>query len=343
MKAARVEDGVLTIRDHPMPVPGEGDALIRITAAGVCHSDLHLARGEWMSLPPIVNLGHEAIGIVEALGPGADRFVQVGDRVILGLGGSGGGYWCGACRFCLSGQPRHCAESKGIIGTFAEYFCVWARSLVTIPASLGDHEAPLACGGLTAYGAVKKLLDHRVLPGRPVAIVGAAGGLGHYAVQLAKTFGYQVIGVDVGAERLDFVKSLGADLSVDAADPTAASRSCSASSAGSTRAWSSRRRWPASASASICSAGTRLFVAVGIPAASEGNFVVQPVPALHEGPDDHLLGRRHRAGHARAHRPRRSRARQKPCLAGRRDVRARRHLRRARRRPLPRPRRPHRS
>ena len=75
-------------------------------------------------LPPIVNLGHEAIGIVEALGPGADRFVQVGDRVILGLGGSGGGYWCGACRFCLSGQPRHCSESKGIIGTFAEYFCV---------------------------------------------------------------------------------------------------------------------------------------------------------------------------------------------------------------------------
>ena len=108
-------------------------------------------------------------------GPGADRFVQVGDRVILGLGGSGGGYWCGACRFCLSGQPRHCAESKGIIGTFAEYFPVWARSLVKIPDSLGDHEAPLACGGLTAYGAVKKLLDHRVLPGRPVAIVGAAG------------------------------------------------------------------------------------------------------------------------------------------------------------------------
>ncbi len=258
MKAARVEDGVLTIRDVPIPEPGDGDALIRISAAGVCHSDLHLARGEWMNLPPIVNIGHEAIGIVEALGPGADRFVQVGDRVILGLGGTGGGYWCGACRFCLAGLPRHCAESKGIIGTFAEYFPVYARSLVKVPDGLGDREAPLACGGLTAYGAVKKLLDHHVLPGRPVAIVGAAGGLGHYAVQLAKAFGYQVVGVDIGQERLDFVKSLGADLVLDAAD---------ALGRRGTRAARIRRgrREPgllredgrASSSASICSGGTR--------------------------------------------------------------------------------------
>ena len=75
---------------------------------------------------------------------------------------------------------------------------MWARSLVKIPDSLGDNEAPLACGGLTAYGAVKKLLDHHVLPGRPVAIIGAAGGLGHYAVQIATAFGYQVVGVDIG-------------------------------------------------------------------------------------------------------------------------------------------------
>jgi propanol-preferring alcohol dehydrogenase len=275
MKAARVEDGVLHIRDLPMPVPAEGDALIRITAAGVCHSDLHLARGEWMGLPPLMSLGHEAIGIVEALGPGADRFVQVGDRVILGLGGSGGGYWCGACKFCLQGQPRHCKESKGIIGTFAEYFCVWARSLVTIPDSLGDHEAPLACGGLTAYGAVKKLLDHRVLPGRPVAVIGAAGGLGHYAVQLTKVFGYQVIGIDVGPERLDFVKSLGADMTVDAADPVAVER-----------VRSELGGVDASLVFSAKMAGFRLgfdllgprglFVAVGLPATSEGNLEFNP-------------------------------------------------------------------
>jgi propanol-preferring alcohol dehydrogenase len=187
--------------------------------SGVCHSDLHIARGDWAGVPRTGNIGHEAIGIVEALGPGAERYASVGDRVILGLGGSGGGYWCGACEYCLSGNPRHCAQGKGIIGTFAEYFCVWARSLVTLPDSVGDHEAPLACGGLTAYGAVKKLGKHHVLPGRPMAVIGAAGGLGHYAVQLAKAFGYRVVGVDVGEDRLDFVRSLGAELAVDASRP----------------------------------------------------------------------------------------------------------------------------
>ncbi|HEX4019037.1 MAG TPA: zinc-binding dehydrogenase [Frankiaceae bacterium] len=275
MKAARVEDGVLQIRDLPMPVPGEGDALIRITAAGVCHSDLHLARQEWAGLSANMNLGHEAIGIVEALGPGADRFVKVGDRVILGLGGSGGGYWCGACRYCLSGQPRHCRESKGIIGTFAEYFCVWARSLVTIPDSLGDNEAPLACGGLTAYGAVKKLLDHRVLPGRPVAVLGAAGGLGHYAVQLTKAFGYQVIGVDVGAERLDFVTSLGADLTLDATDPAAVDRL--KSEIGGVDASLVFSAKMAGFRLGFDLLGPRgLFVGVGLPAASEGNLEFNP-------------------------------------------------------------------
>jgi propanol-preferring alcohol dehydrogenase len=216
VKAARLEDGTLQIKDLPVPEPGDEEALIRISASGVCHSDLHIARGDWYGVPGTGVIGHEAIGIVEQLGPGAEQYASVGDRVILGLGGAGGGYWCGACRYCLSGQPRLCSESKPIIGTFAEYFTVWARSLVKIPDSLGDNEAPLACGGLTAYGAVKKLLDHHVLPGRPVAIIGAAGGLGHYAVQIASAFGYQVVGVDIGAERLDFVKSLGADLAVGA-------------------------------------------------------------------------------------------------------------------------------
>jgi len=218
MKAARLEDGALHIRDVPMPEPGFEEALIHITASGICHSDLHIARGDWYGLPGNGVLGHEAIGVVEALGLGADAYVSVGDRVILGLGGAGGGYWCGACRECLGGRPRLCAQSKPIMGTFAEFFTVYAKSLVAIPDSLGDGEAPLACGGLTAYGAVKKLLDHHVLPGRPIAVVGAAGGLGHYAVQIAKSFGYQVVGVDVGSERLDFVKSLGADFTLDASE-----------------------------------------------------------------------------------------------------------------------------
>jgi propanol-preferring alcohol dehydrogenase len=272
MKAARLEDGALHIRDVPVPVPGDEEALIRISASGVCHSDLHLARGDWQGVPRSGTIGHEAIGVVEALGPGAERFVHEGDRVILGLGGSGG-YWCGACEYCIRGLPRHCKETKGIIGTFAEQFSVWAPSLVRIPDSIGDREAPLACGGLTAYGAVKKLLAHHVLPGRPVAVIGAAGGLGHYAVQIALAFGYEVIGVDVGPERLEFVRSLGVHLAVDAGEAADvvtrevggvdASLVFSAKMAGFRLGLQLLRR-----------AG--LFVAVGLPATSEGNLELNP-------------------------------------------------------------------
>lgn len=217
MLAARIEDGELQVKDVAMPEVAVEDALVRVTASGVCHSDLHLARGDWAGIRP-PNLGHEAIGVVEALGPGGDRYAKVGDRVILGLGGSGGGYWCGACEYCLRGQPRHCAQTKGILGTFAEYISVWAKSLVKLPDGIDDQEAPLACGGLTAYGAIKKLVKHQVLPGRPIAVVGAAGGLGHYAVQLAASFGYRVVAIDVGEDRLQFARSLGSELAVDASE-----------------------------------------------------------------------------------------------------------------------------
>jgi alcohol dehydrogenase, propanol-preferring len=273
MKAVRLEDGELHIRELPMPVPGPEEALIRITSAGVCHSDLHLARGDWFGVPRSGSIGHEAIGIVEALGPGGERFASVGDRVILGLGGTGGGYWCGACEYCLGGQPRHCAQSKGILGVFAEYFTVYARSLVVLPDSLGDHEAPLACGGLTAYGAVKKLLKHQVLPGRAVAVIGAAGGLGHYAVQLATAFGYKVVGIDLGEDRLEFVRSLGAHMALDASEAQSviqqelggvdASLVFSARMAGFDLGLKVLRRGG-------------LFVGVGLPASSEGNLQLNP-------------------------------------------------------------------
>lgn len=221
MKAARLAQGSVEIQDLPTPTPRPDEAFVRMRSAGVCHSDLHIARGDWAGLPNSMPLGHEGIGIVEALGPGAERYVSVGDRVILGLGGTGGGFWCGACEYCLRGDPRHCAQARGIMGTFSQEFCVYAKSLVKLPDHIGDEEAALACGGLTAYGAVKKLLKHHILPGRRIAVIGAAGGLGHYAVQIASAFGYKVVGVDVGEERLAFVSSLGAH-TVLAADEAAA-------------------------------------------------------------------------------------------------------------------------
>lgn len=281
MKTALLEEGVLAIRDLPTPEPGHEQARIRIRSAGVCHSDLHIVRGDWAFVPRSGVVGHEAIGVVEALGPGAERFVSVGDRVILGLGGTGGGYWCGACEYCLSGSPRHCAQTQGIMGTFAEEFCVWAKSLVVLPDAVGGEEAPLACGGLTAYGAVKKLLKHGVLPGRKVAVVGAAGGLGHYAVQLASAFGYDVIGIDLGEERLRFIESLGAHRALDANDAQTvieqeyggvdASLVFSARIAGFELGLRCLRRGG-------------LFVAVGLPATSEGNLQINPFEFFFKDP-----------------------------------------------------------
>ncbi len=220
MKAAILEKGKLEIKDIPKPIPGYEEVLVKINTAGVCHSDVHLVKGDWPRFvrPFPVPLGHEGIGIVEELGIGAEKFVKQGDRVILGLGGAGGGYWCGACEYCLSGRPRLCKETKGIIGTYAEFISLWAKSLVKLPEEVSDQDVPLACGGLTAYSAIKKLIKFEVLPGKPVAIIGAAGGLGHYAVQVAKAFGYKVVGVDVGQEKLDFIKKLGADYAVDAGE-----------------------------------------------------------------------------------------------------------------------------
>ena len=274
MQAARLEEGRLEIQDLPTPVPGDEEALIRISAAGVCHSDLHIVRGDWVGVPTSGVLGHEAIGIVIALGPGAERYSAVGDRVILGLGGTGGGYWCGACEYCLRGEPRHCAQTQGIMGTFAEQFCVWAKSLVKLPDNIGDEEAPLACGGLTAYGAIKKLSKHHIQPGRWVAIIGAAGGLGHYAVQIAKALGYSVVGVDIGADRLKFVESLGAHIAVDADDAVEAVQREFDRGVDAAIVFSARMAGFDLGLKLLRPGG--LFVAVGLPATSEGNLELNP-------------------------------------------------------------------
>jgi len=219
MRAAIVEKiGNVVIKDIPKPSPGYEEALVKISSAGVCHSDLHLANGDWPVAKPPFPLGHEAIGIIEELGPGAERFVKIGDRVILGLGGTAGEYWCGACEYCLAGKPMLCSHHKNIMRAYSEYISIWAKALVKLPDEISDREVPLACAGLTAYSAVKRLGKFEISPGKPIAIIGAAGGLGHFAVQIAKSFGYKVIGVDIGPEKLEFVKQLGADYAIDASE-----------------------------------------------------------------------------------------------------------------------------
>ncbi|HVF31830.1 MAG TPA: zinc-binding dehydrogenase [Acidimicrobiales bacterium] len=273
MKAVRIRDEEVRVEDVDSPEAPPDHAVVRITAAGVCHSDLHLAKGDWYGMRP-ESIGHEAIGIVESLGPGAERFIAVGDRVILGLGGTGGGYWCGGCEYCLNGQPRHCAQAKGVMGTFAEEFAVYAPGLVELPASVPDREAPLACGGLTAYGAIKKLLQYDVKPGRPIAIVGAAGGLGHYAIQLANAFGYRVVGVDVGEERLEFVRSMGAEFAVSPDEAEALVRTEFGVGVDASLVFAARVAGYDLGLKLLRKAG--LFVGVGLPPTSDGLFQLDP-------------------------------------------------------------------
>ncbi len=279
MRAAILVGDKLEIKDVPKPAPRYEEALVKLTVAGVCHSDVHIVKRDWVKLTSAVEIpiGHEGIGVVEELGPGAERFVQKGDRVILGLGGFAGAYWCGACEYCLSGRPRLCRLQRPLSGTYAEYISVWAKALVKLPDEIGDNEVSLACGGLTAYSAIKKLFKYGVTPGKTVAIVGAAGGLGHYAIQIAKLFSYRVVGVDIGKERLDFVKSMGADYAVDASEAAKFVRE----EVGGTHA--SIVFTPKVAGFELGLALLKrggIFIGVGMPAASDGGFTLMPLDVL---------------------------------------------------------------
>ena len=286
MRAAIVEKiGEITIKDVPKPTPGHEEALVKISTAGVCHSDLHLSNGDWPVVKPPIPLGHEAIGIVEDLGPGAEKFIKKGDRVILGLGGTAGAYWCGACEQCLAGKPMLCSQQRQLIGAYGEYMSVWAKALVKLPDEVSDNEVPLACAGLTAYSAIKKLANFGIRIGKTVAIIGAAGGLGHFGIQIAKAFGYKVIGVDIGPEKLEFIKKMGADHAVDVSE---AIKTISKKMKGV----------DASIVFSSKVAGFELglkilkhggvLVAVGLPAFSEGSISVDPFGFILKGL--HIIG-----------------------------------------------------
>jgi propanol-preferring alcohol dehydrogenase len=216
----------LTIEDVPMPTIGPGEVLVKINVSGVCHTDLHLWKGDWAGAKAIQEatgvrlIGHEGAGVVKEVGPGT-TLVKPGDRVAVGWFN----YVCGVCEYCMQGLPHWCPNAKyttlHVPGTFAEYAKVHERLAIKIPDGIKDEEAgPAACGGGTSYGGVRKLITVAHLPPRKwVAVIGAAGGLGHIGVQVAKAFGYKVVGVDLGPKRVEFVEKLGVDLAVDATKP----------------------------------------------------------------------------------------------------------------------------
>ena len=223
MKAAILHElrTPLKIERVPVPEPGYGDLLIKVTACGVCHSDLHAIDGDWTP-PPVIPLipGHEVAGKVAKLGPGVTGF-SVGDEV--------GVPWmysaCGQCEFCLSGMETICksAEATGYTkpGGYAEYLVAPAAFVGRLPEGTDPYAmAPILCAGVTTYRGLKRT---GARPGQWVAIVGI-GGLGHIAIQYARAMGLRVAAVDVSNEKLELAKSLGAEIVVNGseADPVVA-------------------------------------------------------------------------------------------------------------------------
>jgi len=214
MKAAVLEaaNTSLVITEREIPQPGAGEILIKVKACGVCHTDVHLIAGEWRlhKLPLI--LGHEVVGLVESLGAGVVQS-NPGDRV--------GVPWiysaCGVCEYCTSEREAVCPSivvtGFMVDGGYAEYLVAKASYAVAVPAELSFVDAaPLCCAGLTPYRALK-VSGARL--GETVAIWGV-GGLGHYAVQIAKAMGTRVIAVDIQPAKLDLARQLGADVTLEA-------------------------------------------------------------------------------------------------------------------------------
>jgi len=215
MKAAvvRAFGKPLVIEDVPVPVPGRGEILVKVKACGVCHTDLHAASGDWpvKPVPPFIP-GHEAAGVVVALGPDVTDF-KLGDAV--------GVAWlhdaCMRCEYCETGWETLCEHQHNtgysVNGGFAEYVVASAAFAARLPAGVDFAAiAPILCAGVTTYKGLKET-DAR--PGEWVVISGI-GGLGQVAVQYAKAMGLKVVAIDIAEDKLKLARAAGADHAVNA-------------------------------------------------------------------------------------------------------------------------------
>jgi 6-hydroxycyclohex-1-ene-1-carbonyl-CoA dehydrogenase len=205
----------LELTEVPTPSPGPGEVRVRVEACGVCHTDLHyIDHGTPTFRPPPLILGHEAAGLVDALGAGVSG-VAAGDRVLLPAV-----LTCGNCRFCRTGRENICANMRmfgnRIDGAYAEYVIAPARDLFALPASIALDEGCVIADALsTPYHAVKN--RGQVRPGDSVAVVGV-GGVGVNLVQIAAATGATVVAVDTNRERLEVARRFGAQAVVSPDD-----------------------------------------------------------------------------------------------------------------------------
>ncbi|KUI65875.1 Alcohol dehydrogenase 2 [Cytospora mali] len=216
----------IEIKSLPKPQPGPNEVLVRLNLTSLCGSDCSQAAGHLGPTKQV--LGHEGVGRIESLGSNAaalDPTIEVGQRV--------GVAWtrdfCGSCAFCTNtardGETR-CAEKPhsgaAVDGTFAQYTVVPARYVLRIPEDqFGDVAdevvAPVLCGGVTAYKAIKSC--DGLTPGQWIAVCGGGGGVGAFAVAFGKAMGYRVIATDAGAEKGGYTLEGGAEHYIDVTAP----------------------------------------------------------------------------------------------------------------------------
>ena len=235
MRAAvlRDYDKGLQVETIRTPRPKAGEVLIKVTACGLCHSDLHVIGGA-IAFPLPAVLGHEVAGTIVELGPGTEHTgLEVGQQVA-------GGFLmpCGQCRHCAAGHDELCEpffelnRLKGVLydgttrlyaldgepiqmysmGGLAEYSVVPATALAPVPEGVDPvSSAILGCAAMTGYGAVRRDIKY----GETVAVV-AVGGVGSNIVQIARAFGAsQVIAIDVADDKLEAVKAFGATATIN--------------------------------------------------------------------------------------------------------------------------------
>jgi alcohol dehydrogenase, propanol-preferring len=222
MKAALLRElkAPLSMEEVDRPSLEPQEVLIQVEACGACHSDVHVADGDWTQLAGIIKrpliLGHEIAGRIVEKGSAVSD-LEIGDRV-----GVPWIYWsCGECEFCREGNENLCSRQKitgvTVDGGYAEFVKAPASHSVRIPDGISAIEAaPLFCAALTVYRALKRAGPLR---NRRLAIFGV-GGLGHLAVQLGLASGAEVTAIDVSDEKLELARSLGAahTLNASAAD-----------------------------------------------------------------------------------------------------------------------------
>ena len=208
MKAVRlVQPGKpLELHNIVHPVPGADDILIRVRAAGICHSDAHYRAGKSGVLPLPMTLGHEVAGVVEEVGRDVREF-QPGDPVCVHYLAT-----CGECGWCAQGNEQFCGTGQMIgkyrDGGYAEFIVMPARSVFKLPEEISfTHGAIMMCSSATSLHALNKA---RQRAGETVAVFGV-GGLGISAIQLARARGAaRVFAVDIKPSKLELAARLGA-------------------------------------------------------------------------------------------------------------------------------------